>query len=158
MTRLWSHIALGVLAVLALGLYGQEQRKRGAAEAGERAARLELDSLRKVGARVDTVFRIQRDTFYVRRLRVDTLTQTVELWKHDTTKVVEYVQQADSTIKACGALVLTCEERGALYRGEIAAMQRRWDARPKPPSKAEETIEAALWLGAGWLLRGLIAP
>lgn len=135
MTRLGWNILMVAVAVIALGLYGQEQRKRGAAEAEGKEWKRQLDSLAKVGARVDTVYRVQRDTFYVRRVRVDTLTQTVELWKHDTTKVVEYVAQADSTIKACSALVLTCEERSAIYEAQLGAWERRWETREKPPSE-----------------------
>lgn len=151
MTRLWSHIALGCVAVLALGLYGQEQRRRGAAEAEGARWKLEADSLRKVGARVDTLWRVQRDTFYVRRVRVDTLTQTVEIWKRDTLKVVEYVAQADSTIKACSALVLTCEERGVIYEAQLRAWERRWETREKPPSEMWKWGERILLFGLGYL-------
>jgi len=157
-TRTWASFVFAALLGVAVFVYGEEQRKRGAAEADDRRAAAVIDSIATAGARVDTVWRVQVDTFYVRRQRVDTLTRTVELWKRDTLRVVEYVQQADSTIRACSALVVTCEERGALYRAELQAWARRWDARPKPPSRLEEAAEAAMWAAAGWLLRGLVAP
>ena len=100
-------------------------RGDGARVAEVAALKLENDSLRRQRARVDTVFRIQRDTFYLRRQRVDTLTQTVELWKRDTLRVVEYVQRADSALRACSALVLTCERRAEIADRESANLRRQ---------------------------------
>jgi hypothetical protein len=74
---------------------------------------------------VDTVWRVQRDTFVVRRTRVDTLTRTVEQWKHDTIAVVRYVREADSTIKACSALVVTCEQRAEIRDRENVNLRRQ---------------------------------
>ena len=47
-------------------------------------------------------------------------TAAVERWKRDTLKVVEYVKQSDSTIKACTQALQTCDER-------VGIAQRGWD-------------------------------
>lgn len=136
----WALVAALVLA------YGCEQRKVGRAQAGEAAARRALDSLATIARRVDTVYRIQRDTFYVRRVRLDTLTVTVEHWKHDTLEVVRYVAAADSTVRACSLALATCDERDALRVRQLAAWEQRWATREKPR--------------AGWIVwaeRGAIA-
>ncbi len=80
-----------------------------------RDAKMRADSLEKV-YRVDTLrlTKIKRVT--------DSLTVTVEQWKHDTVKVVEYVAKADTAIKACVQALGTCEQRvGAERAGRKAA-------------------------------------
>lgn len=85
------------------------------ARAELRDAKRQIDSLGKV-YRVDTL----RLTRY--RLKTDSLTTTVELWKHDTVRVVEYVARANSTIRVCTQALATCDAMvGAERRGRIAA-------------------------------------
>lgn len=131
--RLALWITLGVAAVGSLGLYGREQRARGRAEAQLAQLRTENAALARVQARVDTVYRIQRDTFVVRRERLDTLTVTVDRWKRDTIAVVQYVERADSTVRACSALLLTCAQRDSLWRVRYANLERQVAAQPRPP-------------------------
>lgn len=150
MTRLWSHIALGLLAVIGLGLYGQEQRRRGAAEAEGARWKRQADSLAKVAAKVDTIYRIQRDTFYIRRDRWDTAFVDVERWKHDTTEVVRYVSLADSTIKACTLALQSCDAREALRLGQIRAWERRWETRDKPRPAWQVWLERAAIAGVSY--------
>lgn len=98
---------------------------------------LEADSLRRLSARVDTLYK--RDTVRLWRTvrALDTLTRTVEVWKHDTLRVVEYVARADSTVAACTAALLTCDERvrvrdarlvveAGRYRALEATVPTRW--------------------------------
>lgn len=123
-------VALAVallLATLGGAIIGAGARARELAEAEAR-----LDSLAAVTARVDTIY--QTDSVDVWRLKrsTDTLTVTVDQWKHDTVWVVEYVERADSTIRACSALVATCEQRVALRDSTIAQQERRWEARERP--------------------------
>lgn len=136
---------LGMLLVFAV-LYGADQRARGAAEARHWKAR--ADSLEARVARIDTVIVVQRDTFLVRRARVDTMTVTVESWKHDTVKVVEYVTAADSAIRACSALVLSCDQRDSVRVLQLEAWEGRWASRPRPPS-ALRTWAERLAIGFG---------
>lgn len=86
---------------------------------------ISFDSLNKVSTRLDTQY--VRDTILLRRLirSTDTLTQTVELWKHDTVQVVRYVTQTDSTIKACNSALHTCEEKDAINIGKIVNLQEQ---------------------------------
>ncbi len=67
--------------------------------------------LRRANDSLAQVYRV--DTLRLTRLKLqtDTLTQTVERWKRDTLKVVEYVVRADSTIAACTQALQTCEAR-----------------------------------------------
>jgi hypothetical protein len=115
----------GLLGVALIGAYqgwAYHQREIGRREvelaqsASElRAAKMRADSLEKV-YRVDTLrlTKIKRVT--------DSLTVTVEQWKTDTLKVVEYVAKADTAIKACVQALGTCEARvGAERAGRLAA-------------------------------------
>lgn len=151
MTRLGWNVLAAAVAVVSLWLYGAEQRKRGAAEAEGARWKRQLDSLEARVARVDTVYRVRRDTFYLRRERLDTLTVTVDRWKRDTIEVVRYVQQADSTIRACSALVLSCEEREALRIQQLDIWDQRWATREKPPGAFWKWTERGLVFGLGWL-------
>ena len=138
--------ALLLLAAAALFAYGQEQRRRGAAEAQGARWKAELDSLAAVVRRVDTVYRVQRDTFYARSVRLDTLILSVDRWKSDTVRVVEFVARADSTVRACTLALQSCDAREALRIQQLRAWERRWETREKPRS--------AFWV---WTERGLIA-
>lgn len=58
-------------------------------------------------------------TFTRLKTRTDTLRDSLVIT--DTLKVKEYVAAADSTIKACSLVVLTCEDVQKSLRGQIAA-------------------------------------
>lgn len=124
-------ILLGAL-VLAAVFHFRFLREKSEVDAQRSQLQAALDSLAGETAKVDTIY--VRDSVTVWRLKraTDTLTRTVDRWKHDTIKVVEYVERADSTIRACSQLVLTCEARVALRDSTIATQQRRWDTREKP--------------------------
>lgn len=131
---------------LALGVgHGWQQRRYGRAEAATAQLRLANDSLKRESRRIDTLYRVQVDTFVRWRVRLDTLTRTVAEWKHDTVKVVEYVARADSTIRACSVALETCEQRVGVRDDRIRNLEAQIDAMPKP--------RAALWT---WLERGAI--
>lgn len=101
---------------------------------------------------------VVRDSVYVRdttRLRVfrdrwDTAYVDVERWKHDTIKVIEYVRQADSTIKVCTAVLQSCEQRVAardsVIRGLRDIVKQKEAA---TPSTVRLWLERGLWLAAG---------
>lgn len=108
-----------------VGLYNHYQREIGRRDmvlaqsrADLKAAKHRLDSLEAV-YRVDTV-RLWRT---VRAL--DTLTVTVDRWKHDTLTVVQYVAKADTAIRACTLALGTCEQRvGAERTARLTAEQQ----------------------------------
>jgi hypothetical protein len=149
--------ALVIVAALVFGgLYVRDLFDDATTARADVAIAAELDSLRREAAERDTVYVLQRDTVWLQVATFDTLVQTVDRWKHDTVKVVKVIQQAQRTIQACQALVLSCEERVADRDAQLATWQRRWDSRAKPPSRLEEGLEAGLWLSAGWLLRSVV--
>lgn len=144
-------LALGAAAALVAGAWELGRRDGMAAGlAVEQAAVVETLAV------LDTVYR--RDTVRLRVLvtRWDTLRQTVDRWKHDTITVVRVVQVADSTIRACTATVLTCEQRVALTtrRAELAeeelAIHRR-----RIPTRREQAMTHGL-AAAGGLAFGLL--
>lgn len=107
------YVVVGVLtfAASALAINNAKQRQIGALNAeiaqqehDNRTLRMAQDSLAAI-YRVDTV-RLTR-----LKVRTDTLTNTVEQWKHDTLKVVEYVKQAVKTENACEEVKHDCEAR-----------------------------------------------
>jgi len=97
---------------------------------------IEADSLRRVSARVDTVYK--RDTLRFTRWRDSLVTLRESLTVTDTLEVVRFVAAQDSTIVACSAALLTCErrvgirdERLAIEAGRFRALEAtiptRWD-------------------------------
>lgn len=135
-------VALVVALVAAAGLAGRWSGLRdGADTAAIAQAKAENDSLRRLQRRVDTLYLRQRDTVRVRLVRLDTLIQSVELWKHDTTKVVEFVTAADSAARACTAALLSCDERAAVRDQRIAALSRGL--------AAAERLQDRPWASAG---------
>lgn len=107
----WLLVAALVALVVAVVTGQRAERQYGAvlvqldsSKAREAVAVARADSLAKA-YRVDTV------TFRQVRRLTDTMTVTVAEWKHDTTRVVEYVTLADSAIRSCSAALGTCEQR-----------------------------------------------
>jgi hypothetical protein len=94
------------------------------------------------------------DTLRLTKIRqvTDSLTVTVERWKHDTLKVVEYVTKADSTIRVCTAALQTCDQR-------VGVAQRGWDGaraeikllKASLPSPAQKWLYGAAGVGVGFL-------
>lgn len=119
----------------------RDERRVGVAQAlldsaGVRAQRAErrADSLATV-YRTDTV-RLWRT---LRTL--DTLTETVERWKHDTVQVVRYVAQAAEAAASCTATVRTCEQRLATANEQTAAV--------RDSARALLLLERRPWTAAG---------
>jgi hypothetical protein len=144
-------LALGAAAALVAGAW-ELGRRDGRAEglAVERAAVVETLAV------LDTVY--LRDTLRLRVLvtQWDTLRQTVDRWKRDTLVVERVVQVADSTIRACTAAVLTCEQRVALTvrRAELAEEELAIH-RMRIPTRREQAMTHGL-AAAGGLALGLV--
>ena len=129
------------------------------------SARLQttLDSLAKQGARVESVYVTRRDTVVRRITRVDSLTQTVTEWKHDTLRVVEYVTATDSALRACSALILSCDERHRVSLAQLAATERKAQAdlavlKARIPTLRARLVNGAMWAGAGALAVTVLRP
>lgn len=146
------YAVLGVAVIGGYNVFVHQQREIGKRdlliaqhERTNEQLRKAQDSLAKV-YRTDTV----RLTRY--RLRVDSLTTTVELWKHDTVKVVEYVTKADSTIRVCSQALLTCEQRvGVAQKGWDNARAEIAKLKSATPSRARPWLYGAAGVGLGYL-------
>jgi|GEM_PF-5649103 len=136
-TKIAPYIATAIVLAGAVTWYNHVQREIGrrdlliaqyAATAKTEARR--ADSLAKV-YRIDTLrlWKVQRVT--------DSLTVTVDRWKHDTLRVVEYVAKADTAIKACVQALGTCEAR-------VGAEKARGDALAKEVGVLKRQIPSAV--------------
>lgn len=115
--------------------------------------------IRKVGekqlAHADTVYRrdtirLSREVKKWERIR-DTLVIT------DTVIVRAALNQADSTIKACFAVVQTCEQKDSAHKVIEAGLHRERDAwKAMVPGRTQKIITAAKWLAIGTVV-GLAA-
>jgi hypothetical protein len=142
------------LAVLGGGVAYLVHQQR---EIGRREVLLaqSANELRVAKARADSLERAYRvDTVRLTRLKVvtDTMTTTVERWKHDTLEVVRYVVQADSTIKACTQALATCDQMvGAERKGREAAEAQVAILRQRMPSKLAPWRHGAMGVAVGAL-------
>lgn len=154
MTPRWQALAL-TLSVTAAALGGAFYAGQWVARDAVLAAA--RDTVRVELRRLDTVY--QRDTVRLTRWRErwDTVRQDVERWKHDTLRVVEYVQVADSTIRACVAALATCEQQKAALtlRAELAEEAYRRTV-AQVPSARRRTLELVGAVAAGVVI-GLAA-
>ena len=121
------HLALAVaaFAIAAAGtLYTAGQRAERAAWQAK-ALTAKRDTVVREIRVVETRYRT--DTLRLRewRTRWDTVARDVERWKHDTVRVVQFVQVADSTIRACTTALTSCDRLRQLQqeRAELAEQQ-----------------------------------
>ncbi|NDF95722.1 MAG: hypothetical protein EB107_07800 [Proteobacteria bacterium] len=107
---------------------------------------------------LDTVYR--RDTVRLWRqvAQWDTLYDTTRLTERitDTVWVRKALGSADSTIRACIATVLTCEQRVALEakRADLAEQQlTTWTHRDRDKERVKMALSAVVGLTAGLLIK-----
>ena len=146
-------VGLGLAAAVVAGAW-EMGRKQGEVTALRHQVVVVRDSIRLL----DTVY--QRDTVRLWRLK--------EQWEtiYDTTLITErltdtvWIRQAlvtaDSTIRACIATVLTCEQRVALEakRADLAEQHlTTWAHRDRDKERVKMALSAAVGLTAGWLIR-----
>jgi hypothetical protein len=74
------------------------------------------DSVLVQQVRLETLYVRDTQTFWRTKTRWDTVVLSVDRWKTDTLRVVEYVQLADSSLRACASALRTCEQRLELER------------------------------------------
>jgi hypothetical protein len=117
-----------------------------------------LDSLAKVSKVIDTAYvhdtlrLTHTETVYTERR--DTLLLNV----HDTVQVIKYVQAADSVVKACSMLQLTCAERHQADSATAAGWERMYQAERKAQPSVALTIgklavAALAGFGAGVIVK-----
>ncbi len=95
-------------------------------------------------------------TFTRLKTRTDTLRDSLVIT--DTVKVKEYVAAADSTIKACSLVVLTCENVQNSLKGQIAAQDTTIGLlkRSAKGSKLSRIGNAAILLGVGIVVGNVV--
>lgn len=127
MTTRTSLLALGLVA-LAAYFAGGASARRSAALA---AAQARVDTVERIVARTDTVYRAQVRTLTRELVRYDSarVTDTLVVTRHDTAVVYVERAAADNAVRECRALILTCSARVAAgdtlanaLRGEIKAL------------------------------------
>lgn len=138
-------IALGV--VVAGLLMGGLTCRRTPPSGVDAALRVELDSLRKLSAKVDTVRVAQTDSFTRWRTKYDTVRTTLNI--HDTIEVIRFVYVADSTIRACSLALASCEESRRLLGEQVNRLNLRISALA-PPSRWEVAGDRAKWAAIGY--------
>jgi hypothetical protein len=144
----WSLLALAVA-------FGGVSRRDAAFARGEAARWSRVaDSLGRVTARVDTQYVTQTRTLIKWRDSVVTLRDSLTIT--DTVEVVRFIAVQDSTIQACSAALLTCDERVRLRDARFDAAAGQWRAERAEleaavPGVRDKLRTAALWSGVGAL-------
>lgn len=158
MTLHWKvQVALVVLGVgLLMGGYSywaHVQREYGKRDLLIAQAERTNADLRHAQDSLANVYRV--DTLRLTTIRrvTDSLTVTVDRWKHDTVRVVEYVAKADTAIRVCTAALHTCEARvGVAQRGWAVARQELTVLKASFPSPVAKWRDRVV----GGLVGGLI--
>lgn len=121
--------------------------------------RAALDSLATVQPRIDSVHTVRVDTVVRRIARVDTLTATVEVWKRDTLEVVRYVVATDSALRACSAVIVSCDDKVRVRDQRIAlldSLNANTESRLRAETargRRDRIVFGALGALAGWALK-----
>ena len=146
-------VGLGLAAAVVAATW-ELGRKQGEVVALRHQVVVIRDSIRVL----DTVYR--RDTVRLWRqvAQWDTLYDTTRLTERitDTVWVKKALGSADSTIRACIATVLTCEQRVALEakRADLAEQQlTTWTHRDRDKERVKMALSAVVGLTAGLLIK-----
>lgn len=156
-TAAYLYAALGLAVIGAYNGWAYHQREIGKREVQLVAAAADLRDAKREIERLASQYRVDTVRFTSYRLRTDTMTTTVELWKRDTIRVVEYVTKADSTIRVCAAALQTCEQRvGAVTRALDASERANRILKQSFPSPAKPWLYGVAGIGVGYLARTLL--
>lgn len=151
------YAVLGVAMIGAWQANNYHQREIGKRDSLIATAERTNEQLRKAQDSLAKQYRVDTVRFRVIRTQVDTLTRTVENWKTDTLKVVEYVTKADSTIKSCVQALQTCDERvGVATRGWNNARAENALLKASFPSKTKPYVYGAIGVGIGYLVKSVL--
>lgn len=140
--RKWYHlIALVVTAcvvVVALGEWGRRGNEYWKAEADRRSERVNYWKARY--AEAATTVRHDVDTVRIRIARVDTLRDSIPVWRHDTTYIKEYVDRTEEALQACTELANSCESFHVTADSTIHAVTDDRDAYKHLAVSAEKRV------------------
>lgn len=147
--------ALLVLALAFGGACGGASRNSAFAQSEVKRLSRIVDSVEKITARVDTQYVNQTETITLWRDSVVTLRDSLTIT--DTVEVVRFIAAQDSTIAACSAALLTCDERVRLRDARFDAAVLAWRAREavltaRVPTRWQRIVSALTWMGAGMSL------
>lgn len=148
MRSYWSPILLAIAIVVVLGLVFNRQSSAHNAEVTRLLER--ADSLEREAGRLDTVY--LRDTIRLTQFETRWRERVVDVdrWKYDTLEVVRFVYLSDSTIAACRATILTCEQRVGVERSAKLDIRGAFDAHLQShPSALQRVARDLLIFGAG---------
>lgn len=71
----------------------------------------------------------KRDTLWrIAKARVDSIRDTIPLWRHDTTYITEYVTRTDAALQACSELADSCTLFRVAADSTISAVSHERDA------------------------------
>lgn len=147
-----------LLAVL-LGLAAWQADSAGDARAESARLRATLDSLATAQRPIDSVYTVRVDTVVRRITRVDSLTQTVDRWLTDTVVVREYVVATDSALRACSAVIVSCDDKVRVRDQRIAlldSLNANTESRLRAETargRRDRIVFGALGALAGWALK-----
>jgi hypothetical protein len=148
-----------VVAVIALGAgWYHSIGERAVLASQEAATRHALDSLARVSARVDSVYVRDTLTLTHETTRYVTVRDTLLVHLTDTIRVKEYVQAADSVVRACSAVVTACDQRHSVDSATATGWERMYKAeRAARPSVVltigKELLIGLAGFGAGRILK-----
>lgn len=117
-----------------------------------RASKIRADSLADLADSLRHA--VRKDTVVLWRVKkeLDTLTVSVDRWKHDTVKVVQYVQKTDSAIRACTAVISTCQAQLLVADQRLTEQKLQTELyRKQLPSAKSKVLRTArdMLIGAG---------
>ena len=131
--KYWRELGLAILAVVLFGMWRSREHalvERGRAIERVRVADSALAVLRSALARADTQVVTQIRTVTREIARVDTLRDSIPVWRHDTTYIREYVTRTDSALAVCTDLAGSCALFRTTANATIAALEVKVRAIP----------------------------
>jgi cytoskeletal protein RodZ len=98
--------------------------------------------------KAETVYVHRVDTLRRQVTKLEQLRDTLRIT--DTVQVKEFIQRADSTVRACFAVVQSCEQKDSAHKVIEAGLRKQNEAlKALIPGRTEKIITAVKWLTAG---------
>lgn len=98
--------------------------------------------------KAETVYVHRVDTLRRQVTKLEQLRDTLRIT--DTVQVKEFIQRADSTVRACFAVVQSCEQKDSAHKAIEAGLRKQNEAlKALIPGRTEKIISAVKWLAAG---------
>lgn len=138
----WYHliglVVTACVVVIALGEWGQRGNEYWKAEAERRGERVNYWKARYAESSAHVAH--DGDTVRIRIARVDTLRDSIPVWRHDTTYIKEYVDRTEEALHACTDLANSCEAFRVAADSTIHAVTDDRDAYKRLAVSAEKRV------------------